>query len=152
MRAKGPTMKINPRATFLFILVFILFSAVSVQVTKEGLTHWFARGYFAQASRHFDDGDYSKSLEYVLDGVRVTIDSGIRWTIGEHPLMKAQTMLSDGKDLYGALDQCESAKSIIGGYDDEGAVSYLCWRIRAEINPEIWKDPTLPIPTKTATP
>jgi len=145
-------MKLNPRASLLFIFVFLLFSVASVQVTKEGLTHWFARGYFAQASRRFDNGNFSKSLESVLDGVRVTIDGGIRWTIGKSPLMKAQAMLHDGKDLYGALDQCELAKSIIGGYDDEGAVSYLCWRIRAEINPEIWKDPTLPIPTKTAIP
>jgi len=145
-------MKLISRKALLSVIVFILFLVVCIQVTKEGIAHWYAQGYFAQANRYFVAGEYGKALHYGFDGVRVTIDGGIRWTIGERPFMKAQAMLHEGSDLYGALDQCELARTIIGGYDDEGAVSYLCWRIGTEINPEMWKDPTLPIPTKTATP
>ena len=147
-------MKIDRRIAFLLLFILLLLSTViCVQLIKEGLKHSNTQIYFARASENFDTGAYGQSLKFSLTGIRNALESGLRWTIGKHHLMKAQTMLYEGKDLCGALDECQLANTIIGStYDDEGMVSYLCLRIKAEINPEVWQNPLLPIPMKTLEP
>lgn len=146
-------MKTNWRVVLVSLLIFSLVSVVAIQAIREGLGHSDARNHFSRARQGFDTGDYGHSLKSSLVGVWVTIDSGTRWMIGEPHLVKAQTMLYERKDLYGALDECELAQAIIGStYDNEDMVSILCWRIKAEINPDIWQNPLLPVPTKTLEP
>ncbi len=140
------------KAPVLLILALLLILAIGIHVVNEGLAHGYAQSYFSQAREYFNDGKYGKALKYGVAGTRVALDSGTRWTIGKHPFLSAQNMLFEGTDLYGALEKCEFARTIIGNYDTEGAVSYLCWRIGTEIDPHILQDPTLPIPTRTAAP
>jgi len=146
-------MKKDWRIAVLLTVVLLVFLAACVQVVHEGLRHWRAQNYFALASEHFQTGEYSQAMKFGLAGIGATLEGGIRWTMGRPHLLRAQTMLYEGRDLYGALDECELAYAFIGmTFDDEGGISYLCWRIRAEINPDVWMDPTAPIPTRTLTP
>jgi hypothetical protein len=147
-------MKINKRVAFpLLIILLLLSTIICVQLIKEGLQHSNTQIYFARAGKNFDTGSYGQSIKFSLIGIRNALEGGLRWTIGKPHLMKAQTMLYEGKDLYGALDECELANTIIGSaYDDEGMVSYLCLRIKTEINPDVWQNPLLPVSTKTLEP
>jgi hypothetical protein len=147
-------MKMKIRwATIVSVLVLLLFSVIYVQIVGEGLSHCCGKSNFIKASECFDNGEYGRSVEFYLKGVRDTIESGLRWTIGKPHFLRAQKMLYEGIDLYGAYEECELARDIIGSsYDDEGAIHYLCWRIKAEINPDVWMNPTIPIPTKTLEP
>lgn len=123
------------------------------QLAKEGLQHANTRNYFSQAGDNFENGQYGQFIKNSFIGVRNTLDAGLRWTIGKPHLIKMQTMLHEGNDLYGALDECESARKMISNaYDDEDGIDFLCFRIKTEINPEIWYDFTLPVPTKTIAP
>jgi hypothetical protein len=136
----------------LFVLV-LLFTIITFELAKEGLQHANTRTYLTDARKYFTDGDYGQSIKNGFIGVRNTLDAGLRWTIAKPHLIKAQSMLHEKNDLYGAFHECEFARTMISStYDDEGMVDYLCFRIKVEINPEIWNDPTQPIPTKTAIP
>ncbi len=115
--------------------------------------HSDTRWYFAQARENLGSGDYGPALKHGLTGLRNALDGGLRWTIGKPHFIKAQTMFHEGKDFYGALDECELTRTIVEDtYDDEGIVDNLCWQIKAEINPAVWQNPMLPIPTKTLEP
>jgi hypothetical protein len=145
-------MEISKKASLLWILALLLILVIGFLVVNEGLAHGYAQSYFSQAREYFNDGKYGKALKYGVTGTRVALDSGARWTIGKHPFLSAQNMLFEGADLYSALEKCEFARTIIGNYDTEGAVSYLCWRIETEIDPNILQDPSLPVPTRKVAP
>ena len=146
-------MKVNWRVAVISLLILLLLSTVSVLLIREGLGHSYARRYFELASENFKSGKYGQSLKYGLAGLQNALDGGLRWTLAKPHFMKAQIMLHEGKDLYSALDECELTRTIVGStYDDEGKVDYLCWIIKAEINPDVLYNPLLPVPTKTPAP
>jgi hypothetical protein len=101
-------------------------------VLARGLARVSTASAYRQASVAWARRDYRAAAGFLKIAVVMTWEGGLRSEAASVHLARTSRLRQAG-NLQGSLRECAAAASTLGSDDDEGAVSYLCYTIEAEV-------------------
>lgn len=116
----------------LIVSIALCTGVTSIFLVREGFRHVLPTSALRQAEQYWQTGPVDKSLPAFLSAFWMALESGVRWSIANTYIDQMRLLQRDGK-LQGAVEQCATAVRIVGGYDDEGGLSYACTVIEETI-------------------
>jgi len=85
----------------------------------------------AQAS--WQEGDVLRATSHFLKAAGMSLEGQIRWSIAQNVYLSMTGFYYRNGQLEKALQNCTRGVQVLGAYDNEGSVGYICSEIHIKI-------------------
>ncbi len=118
------------------LLAVVLVLGVGRYFISVGFEHVEPAVARSDAIADWEDGRKDQALGGFVKAYWLALESGARWSMADRYIDKSYRLLMEGQ-RQDALSNCRTAWQILGDYDTEGGIDFLCTQIEDAIKRQL---------------